>query len=312
MTILGIETSHDDTSIALWKNNKIIEFIIFSQIDIFKEFGGTVPEIASREHTKNIQIILNKLLKTINFKQIDLIAYTSEPGLIGSLQVGKLFAYALSSALQVELMPINHMLGHLYSVNIEKKAIKYPALALVVSGGHSEIIKCDFPGDYQIIGQTQDDAIGEVFDKISSKLNLGFPGGPIINKIYNESTFDSYINFTKPRTLNEFDFSFSGLKTQVINYHNKHQFEENYNINLVVSSFMDTSINYLLSKFKLAIKKFEPNSIILCGGVSSNSILRERFLKLHSNAFIPEKKYCQDNAAMIAQCAFELKRRKNV
>lgn len=311
MTILGIETSHDDTSIALWKDNKIIEFILFSQIDIFKEFGGTIPEIASRQHTKNIQIILNKMLKSIDLKTIDLIAYTSSPGLLGSLQVGKLFAHAISNALQIPIMPINHMLGHLYSVNIAKRAIKYPALALVVSGGHSEIIKCDFPGDYQIIGQTQDDAIGEVFDKISSKLNLGFPGGPIINKIYNQSNFDHFIKFTKPKTLNEFDFSFSGLKTQVINYHNKHKDEHNYNVNHIVASFMSMAIEYLLDKFQLAIKKFEPNCIILCGGVSSNTLLREQFLKLHSDALIPQKEYCQDNGAMIAQCAFELKRSKN-
>ncbi|WP_027333951.1 tRNA (adenosine(37)-N6)-threonylcarbamoyltransferase complex transferase subunit TsaD [Mycoplasma elephantis] len=302
MRILGIETSHDDTSVALWEDNKIINMITLSQIDIFKEFGGTIPEIASREHTKNIQIIFNLLKSNQMLKDLNYISYTNEPGLIGSLQVGRLFAEGLGIALNIPVIPINHMLGHFYSVNIEERKIKYPALALVLSGGHSEIILANKPLDYIVIGETQDDAIGEAFDKISSKCNLGFPGGPIINNIYNKKMPCKLIKFTKPKTQNRFDFSFSGIKTQVVNYYNKNN---NIDVEIIASSFMETSINYVIDKMQLAISKYNPESIILCGGVSSNTLLRDKFLSLHKNALIPNKKYCQDNGAMIAQCCYE-------
>ncbi|UUD36924.1 O-sialoglycoprotein endopeptidase [Mycoplasmopsis californica] len=304
MRILGIETSHDDTSVALWEDNKIVKMITLSQIDIFKEFGGTIPELASREHTKNIQIIFNLLNKNKMLDSLDYIAYTNEPGLIGSLQVGRLFAEGLNIALDVPLVPINHMLGHFYSVNIDERKIKYPALALVVSGGHSEIILAKKPLDYIIVGETQDDAIGEAFDKVSTKCNLGFPGGPIINKIYNKNKCQKLIKFTKPKTLNDLDFSFSGIKTQVVNYYNKNA-KNDIDVENIVTSFMDTAINYVIEKMELAINKFNPKSIILCGGVSSNTLLREKFLKLHKNALIPAPEYCQDNGAMIAQCCYE-------
>lgn len=311
MRILGIETSHDDSSVALWEDGKIIQLITLSQIDIFKEFGGTIPELASREHVKNIQIILQMLLKKNLLEDIDYVAYTKTPGLIGALQIGELFASAIATAINKPLLPINHMLGHFYSVNCVARQIVYPALGLVVSGGHSEIILAKFPGDYQVIGETQDDAIGEAFDKVSTRLGLGFPGGPIIDKLFRENTPNEYIQFTKPKTENVLDFSFSGLKTQVINYHHKYEksmqsIENGLKLaDLIAISFMKTAVDYTIEKMTLAIEQYSPNSIILCGGVSANSYLRERFIKLHEIALIPDKKYCQDNGAMIAQCAFE-------
>lgn len=316
MRILGIETSHDDTSVCVWEDYKVIKLITISQIDIFKEFGGTIPELASREHVKNIQYLLQILLKNNLLDDLDYVAYTKEPGLIGALQVGELFAHAISLAIDKPIIPINHMLGHFYSVNIEDSKILYPCLSLVVSGGHSEIILSDYPGDYQIIGQTQDDALGEAFDKIATKLNLGFPGGPIIDKIFNNNLEINYINFTRPKTENELDFSFSGLKTQVINYANKtinstkciENLEKNKEI--IASSFMKTSVEYTIDKFRKALSLYSLNSIVLCGGVSANSYLRKLFEQLHKNALVPNKKYCQDNGAMIATCAYEMLKHK--
>nr|WP_318033154.1 tRNA (adenosine(37)-N6)-threonylcarbamoyltransferase complex transferase subunit TsaD [Mycoplasmopsis cynos] len=185
MLILGIETSHDDTSLALLEDGKVLDMWTISQIDIFKEFGGTIPELASRERVKNISIIQKIIQKKYDLTKISYIAYTKEPGLIGSLQIGFLFANALSISLNKPLIPINHLNGHFLSATITHK-ITFPALCLLVSGGHTQLIYSKDIDDISIIGETLDDAVGEAFDKISSKLGLGFPGGPIIDKLFNE------------------------------------------------------------------------------------------------------------------------------
>ncbi|MGV2392923.1 UNVERIFIED_CONTAM: tRNA (adenosine(37)-N6)-threonylcarbamoyltransferase complex transferase subunit TsaD [Campylobacter lari] len=305
MRILGIETSHDDTSIALLEDGKVLFLETISQIDIFKNFGGTIPEISSREHVKNINLILKIFKEKVDLKTIDYIAYTKEPGLIGTLQIGYLFAYALSLALNKPLIPINHLEGHFYSCALDTIQIKYPSLCLLVSGGHTQFMLINNPYDIQIVGQTLDDAVGEAFDKVSSKLGLGFPGGPVIDKIY-QNYKGEYIKFTEPHTQNELDFSFSGLKSQVINYyHNKAQKGLEIDKNQVAASFEECAIGYLINRTKKALSKYQVNSLVLAGGVSANSELRKRFLELSKDAIVPNLKYATDNGAMIASCAYQ-------
>ncbi len=308
MKILGIETSHDDTSIALFEDNKILDMITISQIDIFKAFGGTIPELSSREHVKNIALIEKMFLDKWDLTTLDYIAYTKEPGLIGTLQIGFLFASALSLTLNKPLIPINHLEGHFFSAAIEDK-IEYPSLALLVSGGHSQLMLINNPFDIKILGQTLDDAVGEAFDKVSTRLDLGFPGGPIIDNLY-EAKYQmlktKIIKFTTPHTGNIYDFSFSGLKSQVINYaHNLEQKNQYVDKELIAISFQECAINYLIEKTKLAFNTFKPKSLILCGGVSANKELRKKFLKISPLAKVPNLKYATDNGAMIASCAYQ-------
>lgn len=303
MLILGIETSHDDTSLALLEDGKVLDMWTISQIDIFKEFGGTIPELASREHVKNISIIQKIIQKKYDLTKISYIAYTKEPGLIGSLQIGFLFANALSISLNKPLIPINHLNGHFLSATITHK-ITFPALCLLVSGGHTQLIYSKDIDDISIIGETLDDAVGEAFDKISSKLGLGFPGGPIIDKLFNEYNGE-FIKLTKPKTENELDFSFSGLKTQVLNIVNQAQMKnEKINKVQIATSFQRTAVDYLIYKTKLALDKYNVKTLVLGGGVSANKLLRSEFIKLHKNTIIPDLKYSTDNGAMIAQSAY--------
>lgn len=309
MKILGIETSHDDTSIAILEDNKVIALETISQVDIFKEFGGTIPEISSREHVKNINLILEILLKKYDLSTIDYIAYTKEPGLVGTLQIGYLFASAVSLAYNKPIIPINHLIGHFYSCALDNK-IKYPSLCLLVSGGHTQLMLINSPIDYEIIGQTLDDAVGEAFDKVSSKLQLGFPGGPIIDKIY-KNYKGEFIKFTEPNAPGEFNFSFSGLKSQVINYyHNKLQRNEKADVDQIAASFQDCAVNYLINQTKKALLKYDVKSLVLSGGVSANSELRKRFLEISKMAIIPNLKYATDNGVMIASCAYQILKEK--
>ncbi|MCE6115199.1 tRNA (adenosine(37)-N6)-threonylcarbamoyltransferase complex transferase subunit TsaD [Mycoplasmopsis agalactiae] len=309
MKILGIETSHDDTSIAILENNKVVALETISQVDIFKEFGGTIPEISSREHVKNINLILEILLKKHDLSTIDYVAYTKEPGLVGTLQIGYLFASAVSLAYNKPIIPINHLAGHFYSCAIDHE-INYPSLCLLVSGGHTQLMLINNPNDFQIIGQTLDDAVGEAFDKVSSKLQLGFPGGPIIDKIYKNYNGE-FIKFTEPNAPGEYNFSFSGLKSQVINYyHNKVQRNEKVDIDQIAASFQDCAVNYLINQTKKALLKYDVKSLVLAGGVSANSELRKRFLEISNIAIIPDLKYATDNGAMIASCAYQMLKEK--
>ncbi len=309
MKILGIETSHDDTSIAILEDNKVIALETISQVDIFKEFGGTIPEISSREHVKNINLILEILLKKYDLSTIDYIAYTKEPGLVGTLQIGYLFASAVSLAYNKPIIPINHLIGHFYSCALDNE-IKYPSLCLLVSGGHTQLMLINSPIDYEIIGQTLDDAVGEAFDKVSSKLQLGFPGGPIIDKIY-KNYKGEFIKFTEPNAPGEFNFSFSGLKSQVINYyHNKLQRNEKADVDQIAACFQDCAVNYLINQTKKALLKYDVKSLVLSGGVSANSELRKRFLEISKMAIIPNLKYATDNGAMIASCAYQILKEK--
>ncbi|WBP84029.1 tRNA (adenosine(37)-N6)-threonylcarbamoyltransferase complex transferase subunit TsaD [Mycoplasmopsis edwardii] len=303
MLILGIETSHDDTSIAILEDERVLDMWTYSQIDIFKEFGGTIPELASREHVKNISIIQELILKKYDLSKINYISYTKEPGLIGSLQIGELFANALSVALNKPLIPINHLEGHFLSSTLTNK-ITFPALCLLVSGGHTQLLYAKDVDQIEIIGETLDDAVGEAYDKVSNKLELGFPGGPIIDKIYS-NYHGEYLKFTKPHTQGKYDFSFSGLKTQILNLINQSKMKDlEINKEQIAASFQKVAVEYLIEKTKSALEEYDVETLVLGGGVSANKKLREEFIKLHNNAIIPDFKYTTDNGAMIAQTAY--------
>lgn len=316
MIVLGIESSHDDTSVALVKDNNVIFNYSISQIEIHKVFGGTVPEIASREHYNNFYVILNKILSNTKFKDelknIDAIAYTEKPGLIGTLQMGKLFSFALAHKLKKPIYGINHLDGHIFSVLLtdneseKEKIISYPAIALVASGGHTNLYLLHDVNNKELIGQTLDDAIGEVFDKVARNLGFGFPGGPIIDQIFNELKQENKLNkihFNFSKTENEFDFSFSGFKTQVVNMLKQ---GKETNKKQIAFFFQKNVVDYVMKIVNKSIEKYQPKSLILSGGVSANSYLREQFLLAHKNVFLPKKSYATDNGAMIAKAYIEM------
>lgn len=310
MIVLGIESSHDDTSIAIVENYKVLFNYKISQIEIHKQYGGTIPEIASREHYNSFYVLLEEIKQKFDLNKIDYIAYTKEPGLIGSLHMGYLFANAISLTLNKPIIGINHLEGHLYSTQLfnkedEKQEIKYPSIGLVVSGGHTNLYLLKSPNDISLIGQTLDDAAGEVYDKVARTLNLGFPGGPAIDKIFfdNKTKLDKSIQLSNPKTEKDLDFSFSGYKTQIINIVNKYGLEKKDYLAFI---FQKNIIDYILLKVKWSIDRFQPKSIILSGGVSANKYLRESFLKLHKKALIPLFEYTTDNGAMIAARAISI------
>ncbi|WKX02424.1 tRNA (adenosine(37)-N6)-threonylcarbamoyltransferase complex transferase subunit TsaD [Candidatus Mycoplasma mahonii] len=302
MKILAIESSHDDTSVVLFEDKKIIFDVSFAQTDFHKSYGGTVPEYAARKHCDILPIILDRFIKEQNLSDIDHIAYTNEPGLIGSLQMGRLFAYGLGFSLNIPVKPINHIFAHIYAVEFDHE-IKYPALALIVSGGHTQLWNVKGINDIKLLGETRDDAAGEAFDKISRKLGAGFPGGPAISKLAEKGL--NNINFKIQMTSGN-DFSFSGLKTKVINYiHNLEQKNELINNENIACSFQDAIVSNLIDKTKQAFMKGDYKSIIIGGGVSANNLLRRRILdEFASLALIPSKKFTTDNAAMIAIRSF--------
>ncbi|MCK5807159.1 MAG: tRNA (adenosine(37)-N6)-threonylcarbamoyltransferase complex transferase subunit TsaD [Mycoplasmataceae bacterium] len=299
MKILAIESSHDDTSISLYENKKIIKEITISQTEFHKKFGGTIPEYAARGHATNILGIYNDLASEFKIDDIDHIAYTKNPGLIGSLHVGRIFAYALGFALDKKVISVNHMHGHIFASAFDNEIV-FPAIALIVSGGHTQLWKLTGykPDEIEIIGQTKDDAVGEVFDKVARKLGIGFPGGPVIDKYANDGKEVLPFDIKDDGT---YDMSFSGIKTKVINYiSNEKQRGNDINIADVCSSFQDSIFKPLISKSKRAIEEFKPASFILGGGVSANSQLRRMVSEIHDNALIPSLKYTTDNASMIA------------
>ncbi|QJG67236.1 tRNA (adenosine(37)-N6)-threonylcarbamoyltransferase complex transferase subunit TsaD [Mycoplasma phocoenae] len=307
MTILAIETSHDDTSVAIMKNEKVIHMITISQIEDHKPYGGTVPEIASRLHVQNIHKAIKSLTKEFDFTEIDLIAYTANPGLIGALQIGYLAANALAIALNKPIVPINHLEGHFFSAAITQD-ITYPSVCLLISGGHTQLLYAHSPFVIEIIGQTLDDAVGECYDKVGRKLNLEHPAGPLIDKIAsaNKDKFNCS-KYSFPVTENKYDFSLSGIKTQFINLINNYvNRNEEIPVKKIATDFQNLIVNYLKEKMVNVIEEYQPKSIVLAGGVSANSGIREMFLTLHENSLIPEKCYSTDNAAMIAKVAHVL------
>ena len=307
--ILGIESSCDETSVSIVKNgHEEIATVTNTQISIHKVFGGVVPEIASREHVKNVTIIIEECLKQANMTIDDItaIAVTYGPGLVGSLLVGIEAAKTLAYVNNKPLVPVNHMSGHIYANNIENK-MQFPLIALVVSGGHTQLIYMEDDYKFKQIGSTLDDAVGECYDKVGRVIDVPYPGGPVIDKYAHEGepTYDLPL----PLNDNTYNFSFSGLKSAVINLvHNEAQRGNELRKKDLACSFQNTVVEILVKKTMKAVKEFNVNNVIVAGGVAANKGLREKLeeecSKANINLSIPSIKYCTDNATMIAASGY--------
>lgn len=307
MNILGIETSCDETAAAVVKDGRtVLSSVIASQVDEHKLYGGVVPEIASRRHAECIVQITNEALKNANLslKDIDAIAVTYGPGLIGALLVGVNFAKGLSLASGIPLVPTHHLRSHIAANYICHEDLKPPFLSLVVSGGHSHIVIVKDYTKMELIGKTKDDAAGEAFDKAARSMSLPYPGGVHMDKIAELGDENSY-KFPHPRVSSKYDFSFSGLKTAVLNtINNEKQKGNEININNLAASFRKAVVDCLEENIIKAAIDFKVKKIVVAGGVSANSLLRRRLKasadKNNIKLYIPELKYCCDNAAMVA------------
>ncbi|KYO66846.1 tRNA (adenosine(37)-N6)-threonylcarbamoyltransferase complex transferase subunit TsaD [Thermovenabulum gondwanense] len=306
---LGIETSCDETSAAVVLNGrKVLSNIIFSQIEAHQKFGGVVPELASRAHLEKICYVVEEALKKANLsiKDIDVIAVTNRPGLIGALLVGVSYAKGLSYAAKKPLVGVNHIAGHIYA-NFLETNFSPPFLCLVVSGGHSHLFWVEDYGKFKILGKTIDDAAGEAFDKVARALGLGYPGGPAIQKAAESGNEDSITFPVAQIKGSELDFSFSGLKTAVLNYLNQ-QKQKGIKIKTedVAASFQKAVVKALVENTRQAILQIKTDTLALAGGVAANKRLRQEFSKLSQELGIkvhfPPVEFCTDNAAMIA-CA---------
>ena len=307
ITILGIESSCDETSAAICRNGKILSNFIANQ-KVHEQFGGVVPELASRAHMQNIVPVIDISLEQagVDLNSIDAIAFTQAPGLIGSLLVGSQFAKSLALAVNKPLISVHHMQAHVMANLIADKKPSFPFLCLTVSGGHTQIVRVNSTSDMQVIGETRDDAAGEAFDKSAKLLGLPYPGGPLIDKYAKEGNATRF-QFAEPQ-IEGFDFSFSGLKTSILYFLQKEKQKDpdfiERNLADICASIQSTIITILLKKFKRAALHTGITELCLAGGVSANSGLRKSFEALcqdnHWNAYIPAFEYCTDNAAMIA------------
>lgn len=318
--ILGIETSCDETAAAIVKNGtEIIANVVASQIESHKRFGGVVPEIASRHHVEQMTIVLEETFRQaeLTWDAIDAIAVTEGPGLVGALLVGVNSAKTLAFAKQKPLVGVHHIAGHIYANRLETE-FEFPLLALIVSGGHTELVIMQAHGEYTVIGETRDDAAGEAYDKVARMLHLPYPGGPEIDHLASQG--EETIAF--PRAWLEkdsYDFSFSGLKSSVINtIHNAQQRGEALKPEDVAASFQASVIEVLAEKTMRAAKQYGVKQVIVAGGVAANSGLRsaleKKFTETEIPLLVPPLKLCTDNAAMIAAAgtiAFELGKRSD-
>ncbi len=301
---LGIESSCDETSVAVVKNGReVLSNVINSQIKIHEKYGGVVPEIASRNHIEAISGVTKQALEEakITFEDIDIIACTCGPGLVGALLVGVSYAKALSYALNKPLIGTNHIEGHIAANYITNKNLTPPFLCLIVSGGHTHLVHIKNYNEFEILGKTRDDAIGEAFDKVARVIGLGYPGGPKVDKLAKEGVAN--IELPKPH-MEGLDFSFSGIKTAIINLHHKNPDINKANL---CASFEKDVTEILLENTIEAAKKLNINKIALAGGVSANSYIRQEFLKLQAKGYeiyYPEMILCTDNAAMIASAGY--------
>lgn len=305
--ILGIETSCDETAVAIIKNGReIIANVVASQIESHKRFGGVVPEIASRHHVEQMTIVLEEALNkaSMTMNDIDAVAVTEGPGLVGALLVGVNTAKAIAFAHQKPLIGVHHIAGHIYANRLIKE-MTFPALALVVSGGHTELVYMKAHGDFEVIGETRDDAAGEAYDKVARVLNMPYPGGPHIDRL----AHDGEATIKLPRAWLEegsFDFSFSGLKSAVINtVHNAEQRGETILPEDLAASFQESVIEVLVTKTLKAVEAYDVKQLLLAGGVAANKGLRKALTETFKNKeeidlVIPPLHLCTDNAAMIA------------
>ena len=325
MLILGIETSCDDTGIAIVEVAptkvgvmfNILSNTISSQIKVHQKYGGIVPNLAAREHLRNIEPCLKQAFKQAKVKpeQIDLIAATIGPGLIPSLLIGVHFAKTLAYKWQKPIVGVNHIEAHILAILLKNKKIKFPAIALVVSGGHTQLILMSDIGKYKILGETRDDAAGECFDKVAKLLGLGYPGGPEISKQAEECK-KSNIDLPRPMINHKnYDFSFSGLKTAVL-YKTKDMGSLAPHISALCKETQQAIIDVLMEKTLRAAKEYKAKTIILSGGVAANEELRNQLnvkcKLLNVNFLVPTKNLCTDNGAMIAVAGYFNKSTKNV
>lgn len=309
--ILGIESSCDETAAAVVKNgNEILSNIINSQIKVHQQFGGVVPEVASRKHIENIAQVVDCAFKEagLEYGQVDAVAVTNLPGLIGALLVGVSFAKAFAYALSRPLIAVNHLQGHIYANFLEHKDIEFPCICLVVSGGHTSLIYMQAMGSYKNIGETRDDAAGEAFDKVARFLGLGYPGGPAIQKAARKGQAGLV---TLPRVFldrEDFEFSFSGLKTATMNTWKKLQRQGRENMYDMAAEFEAALVEVLVEKTIHAALHYGVKTVLMAGGVAANQHLRdlmqERCREEKLNLFFPSLQLCTDNGAMIAGNAY--------
>jgi N6-L-threonylcarbamoyladenine synthase len=310
--IMAIETSCDETSVSVVRDgNNVLSNIISSQIEIHQKFGGVVPEVASRKHLELINQVIQEALNTagIGFKDLDAVAVANGPGLVGALLVGLSAAKAIAYALDIPLIAVNHLEGHIYANFIENPNLEFPLVCLIVSGGHTDLLLMSGHGNYQVVGRTRDDAAGEAFDKVARSMGLGYPGGPIIDKLASQGNIDA-IPFPKAYLEDgSLDFSFSGLKSSVINYiHNSKQKNEEINPADLAASFQNAVVTVLVNKVIKTVDVFDGKTVILAGGVAANSFLRARMKEASDlkkiKLFYPLPGLCTDNAAMIGCAAY--------
>ena len=308
MYVLGVETSCDETSVSIVKDGKeVLSNVVLSQIDIHREYGGVVPEIASREHVKGITYVFDKALRDakLNYEDISLIAVTKGPGLIGSLLIGVNAAKVISLNYNIPIVGVHHIAGHIYANYIDN-GMEFPLLALVVSGGHTELILMNEHYDFNRLGETQDDAVGEAYDKVARVLGLPYPGGPVVDKM--AKTGRDVYNFPRPMIdSGDFNFSFSGLKSHIINlHHNMQQRNETINIENFCASFQEAVTDVLVAKTIKAKEQYKVKQVIVAGGVAANSGLRKKMKSMINDipVYFPNMDYCTDNAAMIASAGY--------
>lgn len=313
--ILAVESSCDETSVSIIKNGtEDISTVINSQIDVHTKYGGVVPEVASRLHLENITMVIDECINNANMKLEDIDAFvcTYAPGLLGSLLVGVEATKALSFVYKKPFIAVNHMMGHIYANMIGNK-LEYPLLSLIVSGGHTDLILMKNENEFEYLGQTLDDAIGEAYDKVARILGLPYPGGPNVEK-YAQLGKPVY---SMPSILNDesYNFSFSGIKSYINNFvHNEKQRGNEINKYDLASSFQNCVVSHLVEKTKKALTNYNLKTLLISGGVASNSYLRDSLRSMcESNnvkMYMPEKKYCTDNAAMIGAAAYILYKNK--
>jgi len=310
--LLAIETSCDETSAAVLDSGKIISNVILSQDEIHSPYGGVVPELASRQHIKTIDYVVAESLTQagVSLEDIDLFAVTQGPGLIGSLLVGLAFAKGLAYYFKKPLIGVDHLEAHIEAPFLENERIEFPVLALLVSGGHTSLYFLEKPLNYQLLGKTRDDAAGECLDKVAKFLQLGYPGGPVIERLARGG--DSFrFHFSLPRMKTAgYDFSFSGLKTAALKIIRENGLNASHPLlRDFLASFEETVARALLENVHKALEEFRPASLILCGGVARNTRLRTRFSELAAGyglpSFVPSPRLCTDNAGMVGALAWK-------
>ena len=310
MKVLGIETSCDDTGVAIYDSHKGLLINRFSsQIEIHKIYGGVVPELAARDHIRKVTPLISAVLKEckLDKSEIDAVAYTAGPGLVGALLVGATVGRSLAMALNVPAIGVHHMEGHLLSPMLENEAPQFPFLSLLVSGGHTMLVDVRSLGNYELLGETRDDAVGEAFDKFASILGLPYPGGPSIERCAVRGCSDRF-RFPRPMSgHSSLDFSFSGLKTFAFEQVQKFELDDQTRSDFACA-FQDAAVDVLIMKLKQALKKTGYSTVIIAGGVGANKLLRQRINDLTDNtqvkAYFPSLELCTDNGAMIAYAGY--------